>query len=125
MPSGRVPYKSQYQDSIIELRNLHKDWSMLKIARNVGCAKKTVRYQLRKNNMASGFPPSPPHLLTISFGKLKELYFECEMTLQEIGDAYSVSRERVRQVMERAGLKRRPVGPMGRRLSLRFIPRGF
>lgn len=40
--------------------------------------------------------------------KLRQLY--CKMTLAAIGTRYGVTRERVRQWMERAGIARRPTG---------------
>lgn len=95
---------------IIAMRILHNNWSMPQIARNVGCCSDTVKYHLRRNNLLTGFPMSPPLKLDIDIRTLKTLYYGQEMTLQQIGNIYDVSRERVRQVMERKGLKRRQVG---------------
>jgi intein/homing endonuclease len=56
--------------------------------------------------------------------ELKELYWHQDKTLQEIGDSFGVSRERVRQVMERYGVKRKkaygPYDAFGKRGEFGF-----
>ena len=106
---GVYPHKNLYRDNILSLHRRHGDWGMRRIARNAGCTRETVRYHLRANNITE-IHPSPQQLLIITSSTLKRYYHEYGMTLQEIGDIYHVSRERVRQVMERCGLKRRRVG---------------
>lgn len=51
-------------------------------------------------------PRPPPPLIRDHLAEIERLYAEEALTLQEIGDRFGVSRERIRQVMGKAGVHR-------------------
>ena len=80
------------------------------IAEKVGVAPSTILSWLKHYGIAlrpRGYcQPNIGALGKVTDEELARLYHSDQQTLQQIGDMFGISRERVRQVMEKRGIKR-------------------